>query len=193
VNVDATAPVATFTSCPADVILGSTVSATWTASDAHAGLATPDSGSIPLDTSTIGSRSVDASATDNVGHPVTVTCEYRVVFNFAGFAKPVVNVPGTTNLRAGDTLPLTFTLGGNQGLAVIASGYPQSAPITCATSPELTTGDATTAQRALIYTQAKGGRYTYFWRTDPAWTGTCRQVVVKLVDGTYHRANVRFG
>lgn len=192
VNVDATAPVVTFTSCPVDVILGSTVSATWSASDAHAGLATPGSGSIPLDTSTIGTRSVSASATDSVGHPVTVACEYRVVFNFAGFAKPVVNVPGTTDLRAGDTLPLTFTLGGDKGLAVIATGYPRSAPISCGSSPELTTGDATTAQRALIYTQARGGRYTYFWRTDPAWSATCRQVVVKLVDGTYHRANVRF-
>ena len=36
------------------------------------------------------------------------------------------------------------------------------------------------------------GRYSYVWQTTAAWAGTCRQLIVKLVDGTYHRANFHF-
>lgn len=32
--------------------------------------------------------------------------------------------------------------------------------------------------------------YTYVWRTNKAWLNTCRQLVVKLNDGTFHRAKV---
>jgi hypothetical protein len=37
-----------------------------------------------------------------------------------------------------------------------------------------------------------GGRYTYAWKTDRSWAGTCRQFIVLLMDGTYHRANFAF-
>ena len=30
--------------------------------------------------------------------------------------------------------------------------------------------------------------YTYAWKTERAWVGTCRQLVVKLVDGTSNAA-----
>lgn len=192
VNVDATAPSLGFGSCPADVVLGSAAEATWTASDAHSGLATPGAGSFVLDTATIGIRQVVAAATDNVGHQTTVACTYRVVYDFTGFLKPLSNPPVENLVRAGDGVPLTFSLAGNQGLGVIAAGYPQSAPITCGTSPELEAGTTTTAQRSLLFSPSRGGRYTYLWRTQPEWAGTCRQVVVQLVDGTYHRANLRF-
>jgi hypothetical protein len=35
-------------------------------------------------------------------------------------------------------------------------------------------------------------RYTYLWRTEKAWAGTCRQLNVVLADGTYHPTNVHF-
>jgi hypothetical protein len=35
-------------------------------------------------------------------------------------------------------------------------------------------------------------QYNYVWKTDRAWAGSCRQLVVKLVDGTFHRANFKF-
>ena len=54
---------------------------------------TAASGSIPLATDTIGSKKVTASASDNVGHPTSVDCNYRVIFDFGGFNKPVANAP----------------------------------------------------------------------------------------------------
>ncbi|HET8768324.1 MAG TPA: PxKF domain-containing protein [Pedococcus sp.] len=39
---------------------------------------------------------------------------------------------------------------------------------------------------------AATGTYTYVWKSDKAWAGSCRQLVVKLDDGTLHRANFKF-
>ena len=36
------------------------------------------------------------------------------------------------------------------------------------------------------------GQYTYWWRPSSAWRGTCRQLVVALLDGRVQRANFRF-
>lgn len=36
------------------------------------------------------------------------------------------------------------------------------------------------------------GQYIYVWKTEKAWAGTCRQLVIKLTDNTYHRANFKF-
>lgn len=192
VQVDATAPTASFGDCPNDVLLGATAAASWTASDDHSGLATPASGSIPLDTATIGTRTVSTTATDNTGHTTTAECTFRVVYDFAGFFKPVPNPPAMLTVAAGDQVVLKFSLGGDQGLGVLADGYPQSAPVTCGTSPELTAGDPTTSRRGLQFLPTAGGRYSYAWSTSSAWSGTCRQVILLLDDGTYHRANVRF-
>lgn len=34
--------------------------------------------------------------------------------------------------------------------------------------------------------------YTYVWKTDSSWKNTCRQLIVKLSDGTEHAANFKF-
>lgn len=192
VQVDATPPSVGFDACAPDVLLGSAAAAAWSASDAHSGLATPAAGSIPLDTATIGSRSVGTTATDNVGHDTDAGCDYRVIYDFSGFQRPVVNPPGMLTVVAGDQVVLKFSLAGDQGLDVLAPGYPQSAPIACGTSPELTGGEPTTSRRGLQFVPRGGGRYSYAWSSSAAWAGTCRQVVLLLDDGTYHRANVRF-
>jgi hypothetical protein len=34
--------------------------------------------------------------------------------------------------------------------------------------------------------------YTYVWKTDRGWGGTCRRLLLKLADGTYHHAEFTF-
>jgi hypothetical protein len=190
VNVDADAPTIGFATCPASVVLGKPATATWTASDAESGLSTAASGSLSVDTSIVGTRTLQASATDNVGHSSTATCNVAVIYDFKGFGKPVANPPTFNKVSAGGILLVTFSLDGAQGLSIFAPGYPASTPITCGSSDTLTSGTPTVgAAPALVY---GGGRYTYHWKTDKAWAGTCRQLIVKLVDGTYHRANFSF-
>jgi hypothetical protein len=34
--------------------------------------------------------------------------------------------------------------------------------------------------------------YTYVWKTQESWAGTCRQLIGRLTDGTDHVANFKF-
>ena len=46
-------------------------------------------------------------------------------------------------------------------------------------------------QGTLTY-DASNDQYKYVWKTDKAWKGSCRQLVVKLADGTTHVAGFQF-
>jgi hypothetical protein len=35
-------------------------------------------------------------------------------------------------------------------------------------------------------------KFKYIWKTDPRWTGTCRKLVLTLVDGSSYEALFRF-
>ena len=37
-----------------------------------------------------------------------------------------------------------------------------------------------------------GSQYVYVWKTDKSWVGNCRQLQVKLTDGSLHVANFVF-
>jgi hypothetical protein len=39
---------------------------------------------------------------------------------------------------------------------------------------------------------ATADQYIYVWKTDKAWANSCRQLRVKLADGTLHVANFKF-
>jgi hypothetical protein len=73
VQVDASAPVLEI-SCPASTPVGSSASATVTASDGQSGLAVDPSGTVPINTSKAGSQTVERMAVDNVGHTTTASC-----------------------------------------------------------------------------------------------------------------------
>lgn len=194
VNVDAEAPTVGFSDCPSSVLLEHSASTSWSASDPSSGLATAAAGTFALDTATIGHKSVSTTATDHVGHSTTATCGYDVVYDFTGFFSPLVNPPAVLKASAGQNVAVIFSLAGDQGPGVIAAGYPQSVQMPCNAFGQQTTGTATTTVKpGLTFSSGSGGRYTYLWKTPTSWRGTCRQLVVKLDDGTYHRANLSFG
>jgi hypothetical protein len=192
VRVDAEDPSVGFTTCPSDVILKSTTSLAWSATDPSSGISGATSGSVPLDTSTIGTRTATITVSDLVGHPATASCAYRVIYDFQGFFAPLSNTAKLIDVKAGDIVPVAFGLSGDQGLAVIAAGFPQSAQTSCTSPGSLGSGLATVASRPLEYSKVNGGRYRYSWATSKSWAGTCRQLIVTLADGTVHRANLHF-
>lgn len=115
-----------------------------------------------------------------------------VTYAFTGFFQPVDNLPTLNIVNAGRAIPVKFSLGGDQGLDIFAPGYPSSTSVTCGT----TAGDAieqtVTAGSSSLSYNAATDQYTYVWKTERAWAGTCRTLVVKLDDGTYHQANFNF-
>ena len=122
-----------------------------------------------------------------------VTPLWVELYNFSGFFQPVDNLPTLNTVKAGQAIPVKFSLSGNQGLSIFATGYPKSQQITC-NSTESTDGiEATvTAGSSSLSYDATADQYTYVWKTDKAWANTCRQLVIKLDDLTTHVANFNY-
>jgi hypothetical protein len=77
ISIDKSAPAGALT-CPSTATVGAAASASWTATDALSGIAGPAEGTIALDTARAGTFTASRTVADNVGHPTTLTCEYRV-------------------------------------------------------------------------------------------------------------------
>lgn len=99
--------------------------------------------------------------------------------------------PTLSSAEAGSAVPVTFILAGNQGPDIIALGYPQSQQITCDGRAPLDGVERTADSSSLSYDPGSN-KYTYAWQTDEAWAGTCRQLIVKLIDGAEYKADFRF-
>jgi hypothetical protein len=125
----------------------------------------------------------------------TSSCSFTitVLYNFSGFFPPVSNPPALNNVNAGRAIPVKFSLSGNKGLAVFASGYPVSGQIQCdASAPPNDVTETVTAGGSSLSYDPSSDQYIYVWKTESSWGGTCRQLIVKLNDGTQHVANFKF-
>ena len=92
----------------------------------------------------------------------------------------------------GKGIPVRFSLAGDHGLAIFADGYPQSAPLACGSTTAVDGIQTVTAGASGLSYDAASDSYTYVWKTNKAWAQTCRQLIVRLKDGTVHHANFTF-
>jgi hypothetical protein len=105
----------------------------------------------------------------------------------------VNNPPVTNRANAGKAIPVKFSLGGDEGLSILAIGSPSSRKVACDTNSPLDVIEQTvTAGESGLSYDAASGVYTYVWKSNKAWKGTCRQLTVTLADGTAHTADFRF-
>jgi len=150
----------------------------------------------PVDTDGLGQHSFTVRATDNSGNVSTKTVHYSVgaaAFHFHGFLPPLVNRPHVNQFRAGTVVPIVFSLNGNQGRHVLASHYPRSVSMACGSHADLDGGTrAQSATHKRLQFLRSYDVYVFLWKTDTNWDGSCRQFVLKLSDGSYHRADFRF-
>jgi hypothetical protein len=191
-KIDSLAPTVVCPS-PAPVFLlrqaGATVTAT--VSDAVSG-PTATAVSAAADTSSVGSKSVVLTASDVAGNSTQASCAYSVVYAWSGFFSPVDN-PNVWNVaKAGSAIPVKFSLAGDRGLAILATGSPSSIQVACPSTSltdvvEETVTDSTSGLRYDPFAD----QYVYAWKTG-SWAGSCRKLSVKLVDGTVHSALFRF-
>ncbi len=114
-------------------------------------------------------------------------------FTFTGFLAPLSNLPTVNVVKAGRSVPIQFSLGGNQGLGIFASGYPQVQQVTCSTGAptDVVDGTVTSGNSSLSY-DSTTNTYTYVWKTQSNWSNTCQQFVIRLTDGSYHVAEFQF-
>ena len=139
------------------------------------------------------SRTIKVQVTDDTSLTVVDWAIVNVIYNFSGFFPPVDNLPVFNTRNSGSAVPVKFSLSGNQGLAIFESGYPKSQLIPCDSTVPVDGIEETVAAGASSLSYNPGtNKYSYVWKTDKAWAGTGRQLVVKLNDGTSHRANFQF-
>jgi hypothetical protein len=112
---------------------------------------------------------------------------------FTGFLQPVDNLPALNSTKAGSAIPVKFALGGNQGLNIFSGGYPAQNTLNCQSSAPVDPIEQTvTAGSSSLSYDAVSGTYTYVWKTDKAWAGTCRELTLKFNDGTTRKADFKF-
>lgn len=194
VQVDATVPSVSITCPSSPLIIGSTATAPWTASDDESGLATAGSGSVSLDTSSVGSKTATApTATDNVGHSSNLTtCTYSVVYNFSGFFQPIDNaLPNSA--KAGSSIPVKWRLTDADGLGIsdpasFVGLFSNTATGACSGTP-----DAIEEYAGSSGLQYLGDGYWQFnWKTPKSYAGQCRTMRLDLLGGQSKTAGFTF-
>jgi hypothetical protein len=136
----------------------------------------------PIDASP-GTHVFRVDSVDSAGNAAFASSRYSVRYAFDGFYSPLVAEPASASARAGDMVPVKFSLDGDRGLDVLG----RAAWRPCSS----TSGDSSTASGALTYNPGPG-RYTFMWQTDKSWAGACRELSLTLRDGTAHAALVSF-
>jgi subtilisin family serine protease len=141
---------------------------------------------------TVNTCTVTASQAGNVNYnPASKSRTFRVAWAFTGFFAPVDIRPLINVAQAGSAIPVKFSLGGDQGMNIFAAGSPFSTSTACDTgAPSEAVGETVTPGSSSL--SFSSGRYHYVWKTEKAWAGTCRQLSVKLADGTVHTADFQF-
>jgi hypothetical protein len=140
----------------------------------------------------IGETDVTLTVEDNHGAFSSCQATVTVLYDFHGFFAPVDNPPVTNLVNAGSAVPLKFSLNGNHGLNIFA-GYPVSQQIGCNSGlPVSTLDEVVAAGNSSLSYNSSTDQYTFVWKTDRSWKGTCRQLILKLNDGSMHVANFQF-
>jgi hypothetical protein len=196
---DTTPPDITITT-PADgavYTLGQTVNADYSCDDEVGGSGVAScvgdvANGEPIDTSTVGAKTFTVNAEDNAGNQSSLTHDYSVVYDFHGFFAPVDNPPTCNKAKAGSAIPVKFSLGGYQGMNILASGYPTASSGSCASDTVDTVEDTVTANQSGLNYDGTADQYIYVWKTDKSWAGKAICLTVKLADGTEHKARFTF-
>jgi hypothetical protein len=197
--VDTTAPVI---DCPADIVVTLPANSAATSMPVNFNVTATDSCSTTVNVNTshasgstfsVGTTTVTATATDPSGNTSTCTFNVSVHYLFTGFFSPISNLPVVNMVKAGSAIPIKFSLSGNKGLNIFAADYPASGVVACnSNDPAVDLTEIDAPGNSVLTYNAVSDQYHYNWKTLKAWENTCRQLVVKLNDGTEHRANFKF-
>ena len=167
---------------PNNVIVNFTATALDLADDQVEVICTPASGSV----FPVGTTTVICQATDNSGNSVSGSFTVTVNSSFANFLSPI-DMGGTVNVaKAGSTIPVKFSLGGDRGLDIILIGYPISWEVDnfASLTPHDVIEQTITAGNSTLTYNPLTQQYTYAWKTSKGWSGMCRQLYVQFADGS---------
>jgi uncharacterized protein len=135
---------------------------------------------------------VKVRVTDAFGNSSVDEATVSVLYNFTGFFRPVDNAPVINSVKAGQAIPVKFSLNGDHGLDIFAADYP-SVVFTACTSGTVDTVDETmSAGTSSLSYDPTSDQYTYVWKTDRTWAGKCGTLQVTFKDGVTQAALFKF-
>jgi hypothetical protein len=118
---------------------------------------------------------------------------FETSYTFTGFFQPIENSPTRNVIKAGSAVPVRFSLGGDQGLAIFDAGYPASQLMQCDTTAPLSVIEETvTAGGSTLTYDPTSDRYGYIWKTDKSWANSCRRLLLTFNDGTTKMVDFTF-
>jgi hypothetical protein len=132
---------------------------------------------------------VTVRVTDEHGQFAEDTAEIDVIWDFGGFVTPS-NPAGVTQVKAGASLPVRFSLDGDQGLEVLG-GEVLFQRHACPTGASI--GGPIVAEQAEPFSyDPLTDTYRFVWKTKKAWVGWCGTLAVPLADGQTYMLEVAF-
>jgi hypothetical protein len=138
------------------------------------------------------SYTVKVQGTDVGGLTSVSQTTVNVIYNFGGFSSPVSNPPAVNTIKAGQAVSVKFSLSGDQGLSILAAGYPKVKIDSCTSPSGGTTQTIAFAGNSGLTYDLVTGLYQFIWKTDKAWSGQCGTLQIKLDDGTIQTVLFKF-
>jgi parallel beta-helix repeat protein len=191
IKIDNSLPIISFSGLDT-INLGAMASTTVSVTDSGSGVASqsPPGSTIPLDTASMGTKSLTVTARDNAGNEASSTFSYKVIYDFAGaggFQSPISSTATNTG-KAGSVVPVKWQLPDGSGGFI--SDLKVVLPFTyrlgsCSSSTSEFPAD-TSGNTGLRY-DTTTNQYIYNWKT-PNIAG-CYMLVLKLNDDSEYTAN----
>jgi len=121
-----------------------------------------------------------------------ITLEVASTWPFTGFSNPINDAPAWNTITAGREVNVRFGLGGDRGLGIFAAGSPSTIEVSCTTGVAIGSAVPLSPSDYELRYQSGPDRYMLRWKTDRAWSRTCRQLTLSLIDGSTHVALFNF-
>lgn len=121
--------------------------------------------------------------------PFTLGYPEKSGFEFSGFLDPV-SADGVNVAKAGQAVPVKFSLNGDQGLEIIASA--QFVASGTVTNPSGEVLDTVTAGKSGLQYDPASDIYTYVWKTAKSMAKQTGRFVLTLSDGSQYSFDVAF-
>jgi len=178
---DATAPTLSPSVSPNPVTLNGSATATPNASDATSGVASSSCDAV--DTSSVGTHSVNCTATDNAGNTTSASASYSVIYNWSGFFQPVDNF--IINVaKAGQAIPLKWRLTDANGNPVLNLTSVKVTVANLACNSGITVDQVEEYAAGASGLQNLGdGYYQFNWKTPSTYASSCKTMKLDLGEG----------
>jgi predicted outer membrane repeat protein len=111
---------------------------------------------------------------------------------FGGFEAPL-NGDMVNQVKAGQGIPVRFSLGGDFGLEIFTESYPKFEAAVCTSGdPTEPVEETVTNSKSGLTYDAETGLYTYVWKTDKKLAGRCGSLVLMFTDGSQYPVKFSF-